>query len=449
MLSANARPASPLPAWVSVTGAAFAASLATSIPGLALTLRSFDRPASDLTPLLPELFVAALMAFFGAKQLRAQTLVSSGGSLAPARRQWAGWPLLVGNVFLVACSGVVFDLDLASGSTDSGPAFVVGLLVVLGVTVANALLGVAIARSLAVLARGIAADLSQSSPVGPCVAEGRCAAWLVGAGAVHLVAKGLTGGPVLFAFVAFGAGAVVGIRARRSGRSSRTTGAIALAVLGAVVSVGAQSLYRRRETRADAALRVPRCTYADGLVRGEMPDSDVLARRALQVPGVADVEADVTSAPEALETVVTVFVLPTGGGPLPAVTKETIESALVTVACGEGERGERPRIVVQAPAYAPVVVHAQLKLEPGTDESAIRAAVIGAVRDTFTPRAGSGERIVRRSHTLSLDPPTPRMTGLRGVNYGGDGEKYLGNRLGQLAPNTAPVLADVVVEIAP
>ena len=78
--------------------------------------------------------------------------------------------LLGANVALVGFAGLVFVFVLASGSVDSGPAVVIGLLVVVMVMAVHLALGISIWRLLAKLANPARTTSSRDAP-GPLPAS--------------------------------------------------------------------------------------------------------------------------------------------------------------------------------------------------------------------------------------------------------------------------------------
>jgi hypothetical protein len=226
-------------------------------------------------------------------------------------------------VGLVGLLGVGFDAGIFSGSTDSGPAFLVAGVAVLIVMGVHAAVGFALLSALRALARRIGPDLALRSPEGDARAQARSARWLVAA------------------------------------------------------------------------------------------------------------------------------VLPVGGGPLSAETKSAVMAALAGVECLEIGRNDRLPVVVNEPYYRSIVVHARVQVAPGADLGPIRSAVKAAVEEAFAPRADGQEWIVRSWTSLGITPPSPTVPGLVRVTYGGDDEKFLGNRLGQFVANSVPVVSAVEMEVVP
>jgi hypothetical protein len=379
-----ARGIASVPAWVLAAGAGLGAGLGTIAPGLALLLRSFDRRAPDLQALLPELLLAVIMSAFGAVQLRAQ-IVASG--------RWAGALFGLAFVLLVGVIAIGFDFDLTAGSVDTGPAFLIGLVIVLAVVVGNALIVVLTWLLIAALAKRLAGDLAR--PDGAVTGRVRAATWLLVVASAHVVVKGALGGPVLFGVGAALVACVLllPVRAASSSALPLLGGALAVALVG----LGATGFYRFQHENRELAKKIARCTYQEAPFRpgsGETPpETDVLALAARQVPGVADAVSDLAFGEGGFA--VTVFVLPRDNGPLDAPLRASVQHALDGVKCTETEDGSRPSISVKRATLVPLVVTAHVVLAadgdaalPGAapaagDEARIRVLVTKAVNDSF------------------------------------------------------------------
>jgi hypothetical protein len=436
-------PAVTVPGWVLLAGAALAACLATSVPGLVLLLQSFDRSYADMRALVPELLVGGVACVFGAVTLRAQCL---------ARGRWVGGLLAAANLGLIAVIGLGIDVDLTSGSTVSGPAFLVGLVVLVGVLFANALLAGATWWLLAALARRVTGELSASPPAldGASRARVHVATSLLAAAAAHVVVKGVSGGPVLFGVLAalVAGGLLLGARGAER-QAGLLGGVIAVIVLG----LGATTASRVRDMRRKGIANIPQCTESTNpsLPGGHVRDHDVLARAARRVPGVADAASDWSALPDGTFRV-TVYVLPNKGGPLAPALQSAVEAAIAPAQCGEGNDGARPAISVQGARYVPFAVRARVVVKPGADEAHVRASVNRAVHDAYGLDAdvllsAAPRELVRTRERSRQVGPSPEDPGIVYVQFR-VGEGWLETYVQQLPPGSVPVVERVDVDLA-
>lgn len=416
-----------LPAWILGAGAALAASVATTPPGLALLLAEFDRPAPDLLAILPELLVAALMATFGAISLRAETT---------RRGRWIGPVIAVLNVGAIVAMGLAYDVGLTAGSTDTGPALVIGVFVVAAVAVGNAVVALVAWLLLSALAKALVKDLAQ--PDGEVVARTRAGRWVVIVATAHVVIKGVTGGPVLFGVVAASVAITLLLPVRRAHPSPFLPIAIVAVALG-LGSCGA--LRFRSAQRADAA-KLALCSHAD-----TTRENDALARAVRQVPGVADALSDVKGF-SANRFEVTVFVLPEGGGPLTPPLGEAVQRAVRSVKCTESKDGARPTIEVKQATYVPLVIAARVVVQPGSAEARVRERVEAAVRGAFEVR--KGHEVIRGHERPNMDLPTSVREGetplTLDLRVGADSLQL---RTAMLEPGSVVIVERVDVEVVP
>ncbi len=421
-----------LPGWVLLAGAALAACVATILPGLALLLEGFDRAHPDLRALLAEIFVGGVASVFGAVHMRARCL---------RRGQVVSGLLVAANVGLVGLLGLAFDIELSAGSTVSGPAFLIGLVVVAAVLVANGLVVVASWWLLGALAKRITAD--------PSGARLHAAKWLLGVATAHVVLKGVSGGPVVFGLLA--ALVAAGLLLGGAGSESRG-GLLGGAALAVLLALGATATWRARDMRREAIADIPRCvesTYPTRRGNGFLP-TDVLARAARLVPGVADAASDAITLPNR-SVQVTVYVLPSKGGPLTPALVTAVEGAIANIKCTETADGARPTVVVQAARIVPFSVHVRAVVKPDADESRVRAGVDRALHAAFDLGAPPGPSGLPRtpitnhvrSGQFEVPPADPAVVYLQ-IHVG---DAWLEAYLQNLPPGSVPVVERIDTEV--
>ena len=400
-----------------LVGAAFAACVVTSVPGMTLLLQSVEQAAPDLRAIAWELAVGLLAGLFGVARFGAGAGAWRTAGALGAMAAALGYVLLAG-------AGLSFD----EGTHTTAPVVVVGVALAVGVVVLDAAVFAGTWALLSLLKRRVESDLAAG--VDP---RARCAGWLVVAAAVHVAVKGPTGGPVVFGVVAAVVAAVVAGRAR-----SRALAGWAAAVL--VAGIGAQVLARAHFAHARAMSEVALCEYVSP---GPKPRAnDVLASRVRALPGVVDAVTFELTLDLSRTYHLKLAVLPAGGGTLSPALRQQIDAAMAGAPCAVDDEGARPVVAVQNARLVPLAVTARVKPSPGANADDVRRAVDRSVRETVEARA---ERIRTRDRG-SYEPPRPPATTF--AEFRADGT-YFETRIDQLAEGDVPTIASVEVELIP
>jgi hypothetical protein len=416
-------PAAPLtaPRWAVLSGAALAAVVATGVPGLAALLRSLGQSAPDVDAMVAEIPLALATAFFGAMQTRAQFRQAGRG---------IGVLLLFVNAAIVFFIGIGFVLHEAAGTVDGGPVLVIGAALVLG---AAALQSAVAAYAWWAIARNVR-DTRADGASGEGASRLRWARWLLWLSGLHVVLKLSSGGSVTYGVIGAATAAALALSARRLGTAA-TSAPLAISALVALVGFGIQAQAWGEMAHAQDLAQMPFCETADSIYNRE---TDVLAKPARSVAGVADAATDVSGVQ------VTVYVLPVGGGELDAATQAAVEKAITGVTCVfyDGHEYQRAEHVkVQGAMYANLDVTAYLnvseQLIDGSQQKIVDA--VHAILDLKKP----GLALVRvpRREAWS-DPETPGIGGW--VDYR-VGESPLREKVTGAPPGTVPIVHAVEV----
>ena len=401
---------------LTAVGAAFAACVMTSVPGLTLLLSNAGKSAPDLRALADEIVCGTFAAIFGALVMRGRM---------QSRAPWLALLPLAAYVASVFVFGALFVFDVGGGSVDSGPIILVGLVGVIGVAIGATVLGAVTWLLLASLAKTLERDAA--SHVSPAASASR---WLGIAAIVHVVVKGATGGPTLFGLLAGVFALSLAVRAKRN--LGMVLGALSMAA-SLVTSVGVRVFFARK----NALERLPLC---QDLSTGA-GDSNVISSRVRAMPGVADVM--VFSPPPYEGPNITVVVLPIGGGPVPTAMKDAIVRDATSSGCVVDTIGTKPVVTVVDPKYVEFAVVAHAHLAPGCDADEARKALIASARDFYEPRAGA--RLLRDPQSSGDEtPPTPPDAGVSFVEWK-TGDDDLGTRIDGLAIGSVAKLGRIDV----
>jgi hypothetical protein len=402
-----------------LVGAAFAACVVTTVPGMTLLLQSVEQSAPDLRAIAWELPVGLLAGLFG---------VARFGAGAGTRRTVGALGAMAAALGYVLLAGAGLSFDEAAHTT--APVVVVGLGLTVGAVALDAAVLAGAWALLSMLKRRVEADLAAGDPRAGSV---RCARWLVVAAAVHVVVKGPTGGPVVFGVIAALVGGVVAWRAGGRALAGWTAAVVA-------VAVGAQAIVRAHFAHARAMSEIALCEYVSP---GPSPRAnDVLAARVRALPGVADaVTFELTRDPSRTYHL-KLAVLAAGGGPLSPALRQQLDAAIAAAPCAVDDDGARPVVAVQEAHLVPLAITARVKPSPGASADEVRRAVDRVVRDTVESRL---ERIHTRDRP-SYEPPRPPGTTF--ADFKADGT-YFETRIDQLAEGDVPTVASVEVELVP
>jgi hypothetical protein len=411
-----------------LVGAAFASCVITSLPGLTITLHNLGRTLPDVQATLFEILPGILAAAFGASRLRENPLL---------RKRLPSVLLLLAIAFVtfIECFGALFAV--ASGTMEGGIVLVAGLGIIAILVAVQAVLGGLVWFLLSSLAKLL--DRDEGASLHP---NARSATWLAVAALIHVVIKGVSGGPVFFGLFAAAVALLLALQTKQ-------TMAMMFAGLAIPLGLGAQVISRVHYAHIATLEALPLCEGDDDTMVGlgtlqADRRTGVLASRARALPGVADAFAFSRSPYGDQE--LSLVVLPVGGGPIDPTLRKTLEASVANPDCVVDNRGTKPHVTVEDPKYVEIPVLASVHLAPGANADDVKKALAQTLHDSFTPRVGGPIRIVDQS-ARGLDLPSP-TAGATSVVYK-SGTDYLESRIDQLQKGEVPTLGKVDITIEP